>query len=195
MLIHCAHRSMRRLLTGLIVVVAVVCSGCGKHTHELQIYTRDLDAPDSSFEKKVGPLLIYLIVQGTVRLTNDGGVFDEWRVTEPPYTLHIGALYYGKTADTAEIRKVTLQLGNHSPTVLLGEDEPSVLLAFEPALDHAMYAGTKFALDDTLPFIDRRKAHKGTRSEPCSAAAPRNERFRHSRSCYRARRPQTCSHR
>lgn len=145
---------MRRLLTGLIVVVAVVCSGCGKHTHELQIYTRDLDAPDSSFEKKVGPLLIYLIVQGTVRLTNDGGVFDEWRVTEPPYTLHIGALFYGKTADTAEIRKVTLQLGNHSPTVLLGEDEPSVLLAFEPALDHAMYTGTKFALDDTLPFID-----------------------------------------
>ena len=145
---------MRCLLSGLILVTAVVCSGCGKHRHDLQVYTRDLDAPDSSFSKKVGPLLIYLIVQGTRRVTNDGGLFDTSRVTEPPYTLHIGSLYYGETVDTAEIRKVTMQVGDQPPIVLLREDEPTVLLAFEPALDHAMSAGTKFALADALPFIE-----------------------------------------
>lgn len=148
---------MRPPLSSLILVMAVVCAGCGKHTHELQVYTRDLDAPDSSFEKKVGPFLIYLIMQGTRRVTNDGGLFDTARVTEPPYTLHIGTLYYGQTVDTAEIRKVTMQVGDQIPIVLLGEHEPAVSLAFKPALDHAMSAGAKFALDDALPFIDGKR--------------------------------------
>lgn len=145
---------MRHFLTSLVLTTALLCSGCGKHTHQAQQYTRDLNAQDSTFEKKDGPFLIFLLLRGTQRTATDGPMVGTSRFTEPPYTLHVSTAYYGDTQDAVEIRQITMRIGDGPRIVVLGEDEPPVAVSFAPWLDHAESANAHFALGDTLPFVE-----------------------------------------
>ncbi|MEM9057656.1 MAG: hypothetical protein AAGD86_09275 [Pseudomonadota bacterium] len=136
-------------------VLATSLMSCGTSVQHSDRYVCDFDNPQSSFSKTVDRFHIRLLVSGTYSRapgSRDSVFHDSVGFVRPPYTLHVSTSFYGVTNDVAKIQRITMQVGSDEPVVLHGDDAPTLRLAYEPWLDHAVSANLRFPLGNKLPF-------------------------------------------